>query len=64
MSKPYHKLEQAAERAYVLLYKIANGDHKALENAESCAQQLKDTLRMCESENIEKFVSEVGDEQS
>lgn len=63
MSKPYNKLEDAAERAYVLLYMIANGDHKALANAESVAAQLKEALRMCESENIEKFVSEVGDEK-
>lgn len=62
MSKPYHKLEEAAERAYALLYKIGNGDHKALAHAEDAAQQLKKALKMCQSENIERFAEEIGDE--
>lgn len=61
MSKPYRTLEDAAERAYCLLYKIGNGDHKALEHAMSCAQQLRAALRLCESTNIERFAEEIGD---
>lgn len=61
MSKPYHKLEDAAERAYCLLYKIGKGDHKALAHAEDCAQQLKLALTQCQSKNIERFAEEIGD---
>lgn len=61
--KRYDKLEDAAVRAYALLYMIANGNHKALENAESCAAQLKDALKMCDNDAIERIAEEVGDEQ-
>ena len=63
MSKRYDKLEEAALRAYALLYMIHSGNHKALENAESCARQLKDALRMCDNEDVERIAHEVGDEQ-
>jgi hypothetical protein len=63
MSKPYHKLEDAARRAYVLLYKIGKGDHKALQNAEDCADELKTALKLVGDEHIERFAVEVGDEE-
>lgn len=60
MSKPYHKLEDAAIRAYVLLQNIANGNHKSLELAESGAAQLKDALELCENNDIARIAQEVG----
>lgn len=57
------KLESAALRAYALLYMIANGNHKALENAEDCAEELKSELRLCGNKDIDRIAEEVGDEE-
>ena len=52
MSKPYHKLEEAACLAYATLKKISNGDHEALEAADAVARNLLYVLMQCEVEDV------------
>ena len=56
----YRSLEDAALRGFVLLTKISQGDHRALENATSGAKQLRKALESCKSGDIARLVEGTG----